>query len=62
MSRGGRNLIELGMQADLPAAAAIDSLRVVPRLDRGARGDEATTGWLHADAAGWRNADAADPA
>ena len=50
-SRGGRNLIELGMQADLPAAAAIDSLRVVPRLDRGARGDEADAGWLHADAA-----------
>ena len=50
-SRGGRNLIELGMQADLPAAAAIDSLRVVPRLDRGARGDEAAAGWLHADAA-----------
>ena len=52
MSRGGRNLIELGMRADLPAAAAIDSLRVVPRLDRAARGDEATTGWLLADAAG----------
>jgi 2-phosphosulfolactate phosphatase len=51
MSRGGRNLIELGMRADLPAAAAIDSLRVVPRLDRGAREDEATTGWLLADAA-----------
>jgi len=50
-SRGGRNLIELGMQADLPAAAAIDSLTVVPRLDRGARGDEAATGWLLADAA-----------
>ncbi len=50
-SRGGRNLIELGMQADLPAAAAIDSFTVVPRLDRGARGDEATTGWLLADAA-----------
>jgi 2-phosphosulfolactate phosphatase len=50
-SRGGRNLIELGMQADLPAAAAIDSLRVVPRLDRGGRGDEAVVGWLHADAA-----------
>ena len=70
MSRGGRNLIELGMRADLPAAAAIDSLRVVPRLDRGAREDEATTGWLladaagwrHADAAGWLHADAADPA
>jgi len=50
-SRGGRNLIELGMQADLPAAAAIDSLTVVPRLDRGAGGDEAVTGWLYADAA-----------
>ena len=50
-SRGGRNLIELGMQADLPAAAAIDSLAIVPRLDRGARRDEAATGWLHADAA-----------
>ena len=62
MSRGGRNLIELGMRADLPAAAAIDSLRVVPRLDRGAREDEATTGWLLADAAGWRHADAADTA
>jgi 2-phosphosulfolactate phosphatase len=61
-SRGGRNLIELGMQADLPAAAAIDSLRVVPRLDRGAHGDEAAAGWLHADAAGWLHADAADPA
>ena len=62
ISRGGRNLIELGMRADLPAAAAIDSLRVVPRLDRGAREDEATTGWLLADAAGWRHADAADTA
>ena len=62
MSRGGRNLIELGMRADLPAAAAIDSLRVVPRLDRAARGDEAATGWLHADAAGWLHADAADTA
>ena len=50
-SRGGRNLIELGMQADLPAAAAIDSLRIVPRLGCGARGDEAVAGWLHADAA-----------
>jgi 2-phosphosulfolactate phosphatase len=49
-SRGGRNLIELGMQADLPAAAAIDSLAIVPRLDRGARGDQAAAGWLHADA------------
>ena len=62
MSRGGRNLIELGMRADLPAAAAIDSLRVVPRLDRGAHGDEAAAGWLHADATGWLRADAADTA
>jgi 2-phosphosulfolactate phosphatase len=33
-SPGGVNLVELGMEADLPAAAAIDSLVVVPRLDR----------------------------
>lgn len=33
-SPGGANLVELGMEADLPAAAAIDSLLVVPRLDR----------------------------
>ena len=38
-SIGGRNLIELGMDADLPASAAIDSLPVVPRLDH-------ATGWL----------------
>ncbi len=50
-SRGGRNLIDLGMQVDLPAAAAIDSLAVVPRLDRGPDGAAAATGWLHADAA-----------
>jgi len=50
-SRGGRNLIELGMQADLSAAAAIDGLTVVPRLDRGTGGAAAATGWLHADAA-----------
>lgn len=50
-SRGGRNLIDLGMQADLPAAAAIDSLPVVPRLDRGPRADDAAEGWLHAAAA-----------
>jgi 2-phosphosulfolactate phosphatase len=31
-SIGGRNLIEIGMEADLPASAAIDSLPVVPRL------------------------------
>lgn len=40
-SRGGRNLLDLGMDPDLSAAAAVDSLAVVPRLDRG-------TGWLHA--------------
>jgi 2-phosphosulfolactate phosphatase len=40
-SLGGRNLLDLGMDADLPAAAAIDSLVVVPLLDR-------ATGWLHA--------------
>ena len=32
--RGGENLIALGMEADLATAAAIDSLTVVPRLDR----------------------------
>lgn len=50
-SRGGRNLLELGMQADLPAAAAIDSLPVVPRLDP--RGDRRETAdvWLQVDAA-----------
>ncbi len=31
-SIGGRNLIEIGMEADLPASAAIDSYSVVPRL------------------------------
>ena len=49
-SRGGRNLIELGMAGDLPAAAAIDSLAIVPRLVRGGRGTDATSGWLRADA------------
>jgi hypothetical protein len=39
------------MQADLPAAAAIDILPVVPRLDRG-RGPKAVdAGWLLPDAA-----------
>jgi 2-phosphosulfolactate phosphatase len=33
-SPGGSNLVALGMEADLPVAAAIDSLMVVPRLDR----------------------------
>ena len=32
-SRGGRNLIAIGMEADLSAAAAIDSLDAVPVLD-----------------------------
>jgi 2-phosphosulfolactate phosphatase len=41
-SRGGANLLSLGMDADLPAAAAIDTLSIVPRLDR-------ATGWLVAD-------------
>jgi len=45
-SRGGRNLIDLGMQADLPTAAAIDSLTVVPRLVR----DDFHAGWLLPDA------------
>ena len=30
---GGANLVALGMEADLPAAAAIDTLAAVPRLD-----------------------------
>jgi 2-phosphosulfolactate phosphatase len=33
-SRGGRNLITIGMGDDLPHAAAIDTLPLVPRLDR----------------------------
>jgi len=32
-SPGGANLVALGMEADLPAAAAIDTLAVVPRFD-----------------------------
>ena len=32
-SAGGKNLVALGMEADITAAAAIDSLPVVPRLD-----------------------------
>ena len=39
-STGGRNLTALGMQDDLPAAAAIDAIPLVPRLERG-------SGWLH---------------
>ena len=41
-SRGGRNLLAIGMAADIGDAAAIDTIPVVPRLDRG-------TGWFHAD-------------
>ncbi len=33
-SPGGSNLVDLGMEADLAVAAAIDALAVVPRLDR----------------------------
>lgn len=51
LSRGGRNLIELGMHADLPAAAAIDSLPVVPRLARARGPEDAEAGWLLPDAA-----------
>jgi 2-phosphosulfolactate phosphatase len=50
-SRGGRNLVDLGMQADLPVAAAIDSLPVVPRLDRGRGPKDVKAGWLLPDAA-----------
>ena len=50
-SRGGRNLVDLGMQADLPAAAAVDSLPVVPRLDRGRGPKDGEAGWLLPDAA-----------
>ena len=41
-SRGGRNLLAIGMAADIGDAAAIDTIPVVPRLDRG-------TGWFHVD-------------
>ncbi|MFM8734453.1 MAG: 2-phosphosulfolactate phosphatase [Pirellulales bacterium] len=33
LSPGGANLVALGMEADLPVAAAIDSLAAVPRFD-----------------------------
>lgn len=35
-SPGGANLVALGMEADLPAAAAIDTLPLVPRFDAAA--------------------------
>lgn len=41
-SRGGRNLLAIGMEADIVHAAAIDTIPVVPRLDR-------STGWFHVD-------------
>lgn len=41
-SRGGRNLRAIGMAADIGDAAAIDTIPVVPRLER-------STGWFHAD-------------
>ena len=41
-SAGGRNLIDIGMESDLPVSAAIDSFAIVPRLDHG-------SGWLRAD-------------
>jgi phosphosulfolactate phosphohydrolase-like enzyme len=40
-SPGGANLVALGMEADLPACAALDASDVVPRLD-------AADGWLTA--------------
>ena len=36
---GGANLVDLGMEIDLPVCAALDALAVVPRLER-------ATGWL----------------
>jgi phosphosulfolactate phosphohydrolase-like enzyme len=41
-SRGGRNLLAIGMAADIGDAAALDTIPVVPRLDRG-------TGWFRID-------------
>jgi 2-phosphosulfolactate phosphatase len=41
-SRGGKNLLAIGMAADIGDAAAIDTIPVVPRLER-------STGWFHAD-------------
>ena len=44
-SRGGRNLLALGMRPDLAAAARIDTLPLVPRLDR-------SSGWIEGDREG----------
>jgi 2-phosphosulfolactate phosphatase len=52
-SLGGSNLIGLGMQADLPAAAAIDSLPVVPQLDRDPDQDQDRANGRDGTAAGW---------
>jgi 2-phosphosulfolactate phosphatase len=41
-SRGGLNLLAIGMEPDIACAAAIDSFSVVPRLDR-------ASGWFVAD-------------
>jgi 2-phosphosulfolactate phosphatase len=49
-SIGGRNLIAIGMEDDLSPAAQIDSLPVVPRLDRASGwlvGDRSAEGLLH---------------
>ncbi len=46
-SIGGRNLIELGMDADLPVSAAIDSLPVVPRLGGPEQGGFVCLGQAH---------------
>lgn len=42
-SRGGRNLVALGMRPDLAAAARIDALPLAPRLDR-------RSGWIEVEA------------
>lgn len=42
-SRGGRNLSAIGMAGDIVAAAAVDTIPVVPRLDR-------RVGWFRAEA------------
>lgn len=46
-SIGGRNLIDLGMDADLPLSAAIDSLPFVPRLDGAEQGGFVCVGRAH---------------
>lgn len=44
-SRGGRNLLAIGMGGDIAAAAALDTIQIVPRLDR-------NDGWFRAEARG----------